>query len=288
MEHKPIFQQTLKNEIVFEGIGVHSGAPAKMVLAPAGPDQGVRVVHTSFPADIINIGAVVPEEAAHATVLRAMGWSVSTVEHVMAALYGMGIDNCLVIVEQEEVPILDGSAYPFVESIKKCGILKQAVKRKFLCVQEHIRLQGNSKNVFIDIFPPEEENSLFLSYHADFGDHVLGAKTVSDLITEASFELTIARARTFGLLSQWPALKASGLARGSSLENTLVIGSEGFLNQPRFEGEWAWHKLLDLLGDLYLLGHFLSGRVYAYGSGHAINRKIIEHSITHKNIWALR
>lgn len=278
-------QKTLKREISFGGIGVHSGAQSSIALKPCDGNQGIIFIHTQIPNDPIIIGTVIPETALHATVIKGKSWAISTIEHLMAAIMYSGLDNVIIEVQGTEIPILDGSALSFVLGILQAGFQEQKEIKKFLTPKELLFITDQSGRK-IEI-TPNQNREFHLEYSAEFEHQLIGTVQLSCTITEDYFAKSIAPARTFGFLEQLPFLRHHGLAKGTSLGNTVVIGRDEYLNEPRFPDECIRHKILDLLGDLSLLGKRLSGTVKAHKTGHAFNRLVTQHYVTHPDQWAL-
>lgn len=314
-------QTTLNHEIIFHGIGVHSGKQVQMTLAPAACGTGIVISNAQFPGADMHIGTIVPENAMHATVLKGNGWFVSTVEHLLAALSALGVDNVRVVLDGGEVPIIDGSALPFVQGIMQAGMCELEGKQAFLTPKEPLRFadeQGRVLEVLpasfetLTRFVPQDERlrlsvrgeeagitsvmtdvsnheqrdtRLHVDYRAEFVRGVEGAEHFSCIVTPEFFTHEIAPARTFGFVEQLPFLRQHGLALGTSLGNTVVIGPDGLFNDMRLPDECVRHKVLDLIGDLALLGKPLAATVRAYKTGHNFNRRVVEHFITHRELW---
>ncbi len=283
-------QLTIKQTLTFEGIGVHTGQKSSITLKPAIAGTGIIVRHVKFPDSPLHIGRVVPEEAMYATVLANGQWQVSTIEHVMAAIGGLGIDNVIIEVDSPEVPILDGSAHPFAQKILETGLEELSEDAEFLTPKKTLIFEDKEDNRRIEIQPAQMDGSvidtnLYVDYSADFDHHLVGAGNVKGQIGPTFFVEEIAPARTFGFLSQLPQMRKEGLAQGASLDNTVVIGEDGYLNERRFDDEFVRHKLLDLIGDLTLLGKKLAGTLKARRTGHRFNRQVIEHYIQHPDQW---
>ena len=269
-------QRTIAKAVFINGIGIHTGQPVSIRVLPAPADAGIVFVRTDLPQrhEIpVKSGQVVDEgHSIRRTTLSKDGVQVQTVEHVMAALWGTGIDNAYIEVTASEMPGLDGSSAPFVQQFKAAGTIEQAVPRRYFSVREPILVEEGES--YIAVFPDE---SLKVSYMLDYNHPRLRSQFVSYRLNGSSFEETIAPARTFCLKQEAEALRTAGFGKGATYENTLVWGDEGVINNTlRFEDECARHKLLDLLGDLYLLGAHLRGRVIAMKSGHALNVKLIK------------
>jgi UDP-3-O-[3-hydroxymyristoyl] N-acetylglucosamine deacetylase len=277
-----MFQKTLKQRVKFSGLGVHSGCATTLTLVPAPEDTGIVFCNAAKTTQCFRIGAIVPEAAMHATVIKSNGWYVSTIEHLMAALRMLDIDNVVVEMQGNEVPILDGSALPFVQGFLDAGFQEQHAPRKFLTPREPLRF-ADDKGRVIEIMPA---NSFSISYTADFTHPLAGSPALSADISSDFFIDHIAPARTFGFLEQLPFLRQHKLAQGSSLSNSIVIGQE-LLNDLRFPDECVRHKILDLIGDLGLLPYRLLGTVTAAKTSHNFNRLVAEHFCRHPDQWSV-
>jgi len=283
-----MYQKTIKKEVFLEGIGVHSGERSALTLKPSGPDQGITIENKGF-EDKILLGTVVPEQAMHATIVKSKQWAVSTIEHLVAAIIGLGIDNIAIEIEggefqRVETPILDGSALPFVHALLEAGLQEQKPAKKFLTPKNKLRFEEDGR--FIEILPTKgQETRLSFSYSIDFQHPLIRAATMSGELSQQFFINEIAPARTFGFLEQLPLMRKHGLAKGANLGNSVVASKEIFLNDRRFKDEFIRHKLLDLIGDLGLLGKNLVGKVKAHKTGHAFNRKVVEHFVNNPNEW---
>ena len=263
-------QNTIKESATFSGVGLHTGNLTTLVFKPAPADSGIVFVRTDLPgkpvipADVDNV-----VDVSRGTTIGANGAEVHTVEHVLAAVVGMGIDNLRIEVDANETPVGDGSALPFMNALKKAGIVEQDAERKYIKVQEPVYYRHD--DVTLSVLPADELRvTMTIAY-----DHVaIGTQYASFNITPASFEKEIASARTFCFLREVKMLKEQGLIRGGNLENAVVIGDESVLNEElRFPDEFVRHKVLDLLGDLFLLGRPVKGHVIGVKSGHAMHVK---------------
>jgi len=283
-------QHTLKKSIQFKGLGVHSGQPSTITIHPANANTGIVFVNASSPQQTMHVGHVTPEAAMHATVIKANGWLLSTVEHLLAALYIMDVDNATIVVQGQEIPILDGSALPFVQGILDVGLEQQADLRTLLTPRAFVSLADQAGRM-IEITPAQKtsgdvDHVLHLNYSADFKHPLVGDQTMSGAITKDFFVKEVAPARTFGFLDQLPFLRQHNLAKGTSLGNTVVIGQE-LINDMRLPNECIRHKVLDLIGDLSLLGKRLIGTVKAHHTSHNFNRLVIEHYLKNPEQWEL-
>jgi len=276
-------QKTLKRQIKFSGIGVHSGMPSTVTLWPTEANAGIVFQNAANPNQRLKIGQVVPEQAMHATVLKTEGWFVSTIEHLMAALRMLDVDNVLIELQGHEIPILDGSALPFVQGLLDVGFQEQGEPTQYMTPCETLHC-ADGKGRRINIEP--SVNTLSISYTAKFDHPLAGGTEFSGDMTKDFFIEQIAPARTFGFLEQLPFLRQHKLAQGSSLSNTIVIGEE-LLNDLRFPDECIRHKVLDLCGDLGLLPHRLIGTVTAANTSHNFNRLVTEHFCQHPTSWRI-
>jgi UDP-3-O-[3-hydroxymyristoyl] N-acetylglucosamine deacetylase len=276
-------QRTLKQEVSFEGIGLHTGGYSKVCIKPAPRDSGILFLRTDKDVSIrASVSAV--SDTAFATTLGYNGAKIRTVEHVLAALSGLGIDNATIEVSGPEMPILDGSSLELTELIIKNGIAKQSKKRPYIKITSPLSLtDGNAE---IAVFP---YNGRRVTYRIHFNHHLLGEQTLSLDLTEENFAMEIAPARTFGFLKDVEYLKANGFARGGSFDNAIILGEHGVLNGTglRFKDEFVRHKMLDLIGDLSLSGFPIYGHIIANKSGHTTNVKFLKKLFTHPEHWEL-
>lgn len=267
-----LFQKTIGGVISISGIGLHSGKKAAITLRPASENTGYlfvakdAVIPIEIPATFDRV-----VETLLATTIGKESCKISTVEHLIAAFRGMDIDNVIVEVEGGEVPIMDGSAAPFVYMVKKAGIVEQQRLRKFIVVNKTISFEEGDK--FIKISPLHEFK---IDFTIDFPHPAIGRQSFQFSFSPENFEHEIARARTFGFYKEVEFLKSKGLALGGSLENAVVVGNEGIINQEglRMKDELVRHKILDLIGDIALLGYPVLGKIEAYKSGHDLNNKL--------------
>ena len=275
-------QHTLKQEITFTGIGVHNGQDCSVTLKPAAANTGIGIRRPGM-SEVIKIGTIVPQVAMHATVLVQGSWKVSTIEHIMAALAGLCVDNAIIELSGDEAPILDGSSAVFAKQIK---VVEQDSPREYVTPTEVLTFEDTERNSLIEIHPAAPgQISLHIEYEADFDMPGIEASKISCTLNGDFFAKEIAPARTFGFYEQLPYLQKHGLAQGASLENTLVIKDGKYVNKPRFSDECVRHTLLALIGDLYLLGKPLAGKVIARRTGHSFNRLVVEHKLAHPSKW---
>ena len=280
-------QKTILKTVSLTGVGVHSGHASTISLHPSQANSGITIKNKNFPEKPLCIGLTIPEQAMHATVLKhsSLQWAISTTEHMFAAIAGLGIDNLIIEVEKGEFPILDGSALPFVNALEQGGFKIQSEQKKFLSPKVPLHFEENDR--YIKILPAKDNSNLHFTYSIHFDHPLIPQGTLSGTLTPEFFKKEIAPARTFGFLEQLPLLRKHGLAKGTTLGNTVVVGENMFLNTRRFADEFIRHKFLDLLGDLALLGRPLAGTISAHKTGHAFNRKVIEHYIKNPDKWEL-
>jgi len=270
-------QRTIAKEVFMNGSGIHTGEAVSLRVVAAPPDTGVVFIRTDLPhrptipvrsSQMVDVG-----KSVRRTTLSKDGVEVQTVEHFMASLWGVGIDNAYVEVSGPEIPGLDGSAIQFVQQLKAAGTTEQPVARRYFTPREPVFVEEGDSCIVV--FP---DKTLRISYVLSYAHPLLRSQMVSYLADgAASFEETIAPARTFCLKEEAEALRAAGFGKGANFENTLVLGEHGVMNNTlRFEDEFARHKVLDLLGDLYLLGVHLRAHVIAIKSGHPLNVKLLK------------
>ncbi len=266
------FQRTLRREVPFEGIGLHTGYSVKLRLVPAPPETGIRFRRTDLKNFEIEAVRAHVAKVSYATTLMKKGVMISTVEHLLSALYGLGIDNLYLDINSLEVPILDGSGKPFVEAILQAGIVEQAALRKYLVIEKPIEVRQGDKvaGVYPDPVPKA-------TYIIDFDHNAIGHQEIRMELTPESYNRELGSARTFGFVTDIEYLKSLGLIQGGSLDNAVVLDSSGIINNHlRFPNEFVRHKLLDLLGDISLTGYPIIGHLHAERAGHAIHTALAE------------
>jgi UDP-3-O-[3-hydroxymyristoyl] N-acetylglucosamine deacetylase len=276
------YRRTLKRAVGCTGIGLHSGRPVRLALKPAPAEHGIRFRRT-------DVGVEIPASLAHlarldhATTLSRDGVSIDTVEHLLSALRALGVDDAVVEVDGPEVPILDGSAAPFVILIHEAGLRPLPAHRLYLKVLRPLEVVRGGKSVWVG-----PSDHFEVSYTIGFDHPLLRHQAVSVRITPETFAQEVGPARTFGFLRDVETLRRNGLALGGSLENAVVIGESGVLNNKlRFEDEFARHKVLDAIGDLALLGHPVVGHVKAVKAGHALHAALAQKLVETPDAWAL-
>lgn len=282
-----VLQKTLKNPIHCTGTALHSGAKVAMTLHPAEPDSGIVFRR----ADISGCGALIPANWRHVsdtrlcTTLRVdSGATVATVEHLMAALAGSGIDNLVIEIHGSEVPAMDGSAAPFVFLIECAGVVEQEAPRRAIRVLKTVSV---SDGKCLASLSPAREFSVHCEI--DFDSGAISHQEYLFYLVNGTFKTEISRARTFGFLHEVDHLRASGLVLGGSMDNAVVVSGDRILNDDglRFEDEFVRHKVLDSIGDLYLAGAQLIGHFHGVHSGHSLNHLLLEEFFSDEDAWRL-
>jgi UDP-3-O-[3-hydroxymyristoyl] N-acetylglucosamine deacetylase len=282
-----IRQRTLKNVIRATGVGLHTGEKVYLTLRPAAADTGIvfRRIDLTEPVEI----RACPENVTDtrlSTTLEFGGARVSTVEHLMSAFAGLGIDNAYVDLTAPEVPIMDGSAGPFVFLLQSAGVAEQSAPKRFIRIRQSIVVDEGDKWARFEPF-----EGFKVSFEIDFNHPTFRSarqQTSIDFST-TSFVKEVSRARTFGFMADLEALRAAGLARGGGLDNAIVLDQYRILNEDglRYEDEFVKHKVLDAIGDLYLLGHPLIGAFSAHKSGHSLNNRLLRTLMADADSWEL-
>lgn len=261
-------QTTLRTTVSIEGVGLHSGHPVRATFRPAPAGHGIVFRRLDRPESLIPARVESASTFDYATTLNVDGVSVGTVEHVLSACYGERLDNCVIELDGPEVPILDGSALPFVRLFHAAGFERLDVPVEMLAISEPVEVSRDGRGVS---FQPDGPG-LTITYEIDFPHPVVGRQELTLAIRPEEYSTRIAPARTFGFAKDVDALRARGLARGGSLHNAVVLDEEGVLSGPlRFRDEFVRHKILDLVGDLALLGVSLPGHIHARRAGHALH-----------------
>jgi len=282
-----IKQRTLKNIIRATGVGLHTGEKIYLTLRPAPADTGIIFLRVDLQRAVeiaARPGNVTDTRLS--TTLEADGAKISTVEHLMSAFAGLGIDNAFVEVSAPEVPIMDGSAGPFVFLLQSAGIQEQNRPKQFIRIKKPLRIAEGDKWVKFEPF-----NGFKVSFAIDFEHPILRNSTqvASVDFSTTSFVKDVSRARTFGFMEDLEALRSAGLAQGGSFDNAIVLDSFHILNDDglRYKDEFVKHKVLDAIGDLYLLGHPLIGAFSAHKSGHALNNRLLRKLTADETAWEL-
>jgi UDP-3-O-[3-hydroxymyristoyl] N-acetylglucosamine deacetylase len=276
-----VYEQTIRDAVDCAGVGLHSGVKVSLRLLPAAAGSGVVFRRTDLDGFDVEATGRNVARVSYATSLMKKGVLISTTEHLLAALMGMGIDNAIVELDNLELPILDGSAQPFVEMVLDAGIRKQRRRRTYMRILRAVELREGNK--FIAIYPAETYS---ISYSINFPHPLIGAETYTVEFTPEVFRREIAPARTFGSLQEERALRNMGLIRGVSQENCIVLDRDGVINGPlRYRDEFVRHKMLDLIGDLALLGRRILGRVVADRAGHAMHTAMVARLLRDRSLW---
>jgi len=280
-------QTTLASEISLTGTGVHSGAPVSITLCPADGDAGIRFLLSNGDADGTEIAAD-PRSVTGVTLCTVLGdgngASIATVEHLLAALSGLGVDNALIEIDSSEVPIMDGSASRFVEAIDEAGLAELETPRRFLKVLKRIAVED--AGAFGELTP---NNGFHIEVEIDFDSPLIGSQRIEIDVNPGSFRRELSRARTFGFMKDVERLWAAGLALGASLENTVAIGDDRVINREglRFTDEFVRHKALDAVGDLALAGAPILGSFRSYRGGHRLNALVLKALFADPDAWTM-
>ena len=280
-----IKQRTLKNIIRATGVGLHTGEKVYLTLRPAAPNTGVvfRRVDLAQPVDI-KADPYFVGDTRLSSCLERDGVRVSTVEHLMSALAGLGIDNVYVDVSAPEVPIMDGSAGPFVFLLQSAGVEEQSAAKRFIRILKTVVVTDGDKSARF-----EPHNGFKIDFSIDFNHPVFdnSAKSVCVDFASTSYIREVSRARTFGFMHEVEWMRGQGLALGGSLDNAIVLDEYRVLNNDglRYDDEFVKHKVLDAIGDLYLLGHPVIGAFIAHKSGHALNNLLLRRLLETKDAW---
>ena len=280
-------QRTLKTSVKTTGVGLHTGARVELVLRPAAPDTGI-IFHrvdlpqpVAIPADALHVG-----DTRLSSTLKRDGASISTVEHMMSALAGLGVDNLHIDVAGPELPIMDGSAGPFVYLLQSAGVVEQESPKRYIRVLAPVEVRDGDKWARFDPF-----NGFRLDFTIDFPHPMFGSENRHFAIdfAEHSYVKEVARARTFGFMQDVEAMREAGLGLGGSLQNAIVLDEYRVLNSEglRYDNEFVKHKVLDAIGDLYLLGHPLIGEYTAFKSGHGLNNAVARALLARKDAFEL-
>ena len=278
-------QRTLRNSIKAVGIGLHTGKNINMELIPSKINTGINFIRTDVDENLIipaiaeNVG-----DTSLSTALVKDDVKISTIEHLLSAIAGLGVDNCLVKVDGPEVPIMDGSSSPFVFLIQSAGLEDQNALKKFIKVKKEVRVERGDTYAAIKPF-----DGFKVSFEIDFDDPTIKkhAQKSSIDFSSTTFVKEVCRARTFGAVKDMDTLQSQGLALGASVANAIAVGEDGILNEEglRFDDEFVKHKMLDAIGDLYLLGHNLIGQFSGYKSGHSLNNELLRKILASEDAW---
>jgi len=282
-----VFQHTLRNPVVFEGVGLHSGQSMTCALRPAAVGAGVTFVRTDLAGDnrIPACAEAVIRTQLGTVIGNAAGAEVSTIEHLMSAFAALGVDNAIVELDGPELPIMDGSAEPFVRLIDQAGVEAQNAPRRYIEVVEPIEVIEGDKRAALT-----PADRFEMAFEIDFASAAIGGQRIDIVLDETAFRDGLAASRTFGFLHEVEALRKAGLARGGSMDNCLVIDGDQLMNPEglRSTDEFVRHKALDALGDLYLLGAPLIGRFEGVLAGHTLNNALARAVLARPEAWRTR
>ncbi|TRW91433.1 UDP-3-O-acyl-N-acetylglucosamine deacetylase [Candidatus Methylobacter oryzae] len=282
-----IKQRTLKNTIRATGVGLHTGDKVYLTLRPAEANTGIRFRRVDLPTPVTILAT--PEnvgETMLSTTLVAGDVKISTIEHLLSAFAGLGIDNAIIDVSAAEVPIMDGSAGPFVFLLQSAGVEEQDSPKQYIRIKRSIRVEDGDKWAAFDPFDGFKVTFTIDFEHPAFEDHV---KTATMDFSSTTFVKEVSRARTFGFMKDIEMLRQNNLALGGSLDNAIVVDDDKVINEDglRYADEFVKHKILDAIGDLYLLGHSLIGEFTGYKSGHGLNNKLLRALLNDKDAWEM-
>ncbi|HEX6190308.1 MAG TPA: UDP-3-O-acyl-N-acetylglucosamine deacetylase [Pyrinomonadaceae bacterium] len=277
-------QTTLAAPVSTKGIGLHTAVPVTVSLMPAPPDTGYVFRRTDLGGFEIPATVESVAHCSYATTLMRTGVMLSTVEHLLSALRGCGVDNAYVDVDNLEIPIMDGSAETFAEMIESAGVVEQSTARRALMVRERVTVESGNRRISLEPAETYEIDCLI-----DFQHPLIGIQHRRLVLENGSFGRDIASARTFGFIEEVEALRRANLIRGGSLENAIVLTKTGMLNETglRFSDEFVRHKILDIIGDFALLGMTLQGRVKAERSGHLLHAALMSSLLRNRKAWEI-
>jgi UDP-3-O-[3-hydroxymyristoyl] N-acetylglucosamine deacetylase len=282
-ENIKIYQHTVNKEIKLQGKGVHSGKDVTLKILPGEPNSGIQFFRTDLPGHT-GIKAIFKNvtDTSLATVIGNGDIIVSTIEHLMSAFSAMGIDNAKVMIDNYELPIMDGSSYEFAREIMNSGLKPQNFPRHYIVIKKSVEL--NEEGKFVGAYP---DNSFRISCKIDFSNQVIGFQSFSIKITPENFLTHISKARTFGFMSDVQTMNMLGLGRGGSLETAVVVDKNKILNPGglRYPDEFVRHKMLDCIGDFALIGMPLLGHIKTFKSGHEFHRKFLDLLFLKKDAW---
>ncbi|MDD5723508.1 MAG: UDP-3-O-acyl-N-acetylglucosamine deacetylase [Syntrophales bacterium] len=278
-------QKTIEKEIRCKSVGLHSGRKINMTIRPAAVDEGIVFYRSDLPgSDGIKAEPTSVSDTTLATTLGVNGTRISTVEHLLSAFFGMGIDNATIETDSFEIPIMDGSALPFVDFLKEAGIKSQDKSKRFVVIKKPVSVSDDEGSAAI--LPSPEFR---ITYDIDFSHPLIGRQSYDMIFSREAYENDICAARTFGFLQEVEYLQARGLALGGSLNNAIVLNEEKVINKEglRFSDEFVKHKILDAIGDLSLLGMPIIGHFVAYRSGHRLNNLLLRKLLEHRECWEM-
>ncbi len=278
-------QRTLKKELYCSSIGLHTGRKVNMTIKPASVDTGIIFVRKDLPdARPIPADFKMVCDTTLATSLGYDGVTVSTVEHILSAFSGMGLDNAVIELDSFEVPIMDGSSRPFVDMLKRVGTRTQGKSKKMLVIKKPVSVKDGEGSAML--LP---SNEFKITYEIEFAHRAIGNQSYNLIFSDKNYEDHICGARTFGFLKEVEFLQARGLGLGGSLDNVIILDDEKIVNKDglRVPDEFVRHKILDAIGDLFLLGMPIIGHFVAYKSGHRLNNLLLRELMCHENSWEI-
>lgn len=279
-----MLEKTIREAVSCTGVGLHTGKQIQLRLIPAEKGEGIVFVRKDLG------GIKIPANAEHlvpsnfATVLEAKGATVQTVEHLLAAISAMEIDNLVIELDGSEIPALDGSAFPFISLLQKAGLVEQNKKRSFIEILKSVTVTEDGKSITI-----HPSSTFEVSCSIDFDHPLIAKQSYHYWHSRSAFIRELSSARTFGFLKDYDFLKAQGLALGGSLDNTIVVGENEILNEKglRYSDEFVRHKVLDLIGDFVMLGKPILGRIEAHCSGHNLHAQLVKTIVENKKAWRI-
>jgi UDP-3-O-[3-hydroxymyristoyl] N-acetylglucosamine deacetylase len=278
-----MFQNTIQRQVSTEGIGLHTGVFGHVRLLPAPADSGIVFRRTDLDDFPIEASGRNVARVSYATSLMKQGVLLSTTEHLLAAIYSSGIDNIFIDIDSIEVPILDGSAEPFLQLLDQAGVRRLRRRRRYLKMIKPVEVIEQDRR--IAIYPADEFR---VQCYVDFPHPLVGQQQIEIVVLPDTFRQLLARARTFCFERDIEPLRSMGLIRGGSLDNAIVLTNDGVMNGPlRFPDEFGRHKALDLIGDLALVGLPLLGRVEAYKAGHALHTQLVSRLLADSSSWVI-
>ena len=288
MSNTAYYQQTVAGPAIFAGIGLHTGAHVRVAIRPAAPNTGIVFVRTDIRDrdNVVHVSAEAVSQTRLGTVIRnAADTTVSTIEHLMAALAALGIDNATVELDGPEVPIVDGSSAPFIQILDHVGRRRQEAPRRYLEILRRIEVAEDDKRASLS-----PSDRFEVAFEIAFDSKAIGRQRVDLVVDEDSFREELADCRTFGFLREVEALRAIGLARGGSMENAVVIDGDEVLNEEglRRPDEFVRHKALDAVGDLYVVGMPIVGRFEGLYAGHSLNNALVRALMADRSAWRVR
>jgi len=278
-----IFQKTIAKEVKCAGIGLHSGRKVNLTLSPSLENKGIRFFRADKNNFLIEAKSDYISQLNYATTLTKNGYSITTIEHLLATIYALGISNINIYVDAEEIPIMDGSASPFLILFNEAGIKRLNKRKPYIKLLDSIFIGDNER--YIEAKP---SNKFQITYYIEFEHPSIGRQKRTFVINKKTFEEEISPARTFGFLKDVEVMRKNGLALGGCLHNAIVLSENSIINNRlRFKDEFVRHKILDLIGDLSLLGYPILAEINAYKAGHSLHCQLVGELLKNKDKWIL-